>query len=766
MTSTHPRTRRTNLPCCNKALPSSTYPFPTPPTPPKTPSKRHKTFNRQTKDGEGCSSCGLYDLPLELLSMTFQSLPLEDLLAISKVSKPLHRVLTSPLMRSLWRDELGRHDCPRTPPLMEPFDFVVFLFRGESKCQLCGGWRGVNVKPALAIGRQLCRRCFQDRFATQASITKTLAVGVSQTILDLVPSTEGDDGRIWYSVDYLVEAMGYLRIGGSIEVLKVQHVDVVQLMSECQQWFSRQERIKTAQAIRKRRECIEAKLLQAGYNEHDFEAVSNHALVNVGGRLRDKDWAAFVFPQLAPSIAESRSARMSQNLQYDNTIFERVRLFRPLLRALPACLPVQLRRCFPDSQTTCLLPICRDLLIQPSTVSVTDKDFKSLEGDILTEARSWLQVQRGELRKLYINGIPTLQNISQPFSSTVKWPVGEECLELAVAQFTCHATADNLDHLNALFRCLACQRHNNPYVGNWRGCLLHSTHHLESPKFERVERNFKADSDRPWHGGISRGAYAARRKGKEVDNLYSREVPKLLERNQKDMKKERRPQRERMKEPQELRRSTRAAIKRLTVERFSFLKDLGPVTELSTTQLTMTLAQLAAVRHESEVEETRNQDPDLSSVENALDVELQEREGMAPGKRKQSPEGFTERPINKKQAYRVHPTPPVVQWNFIARGPIKGLQKERRAFGAIPGDVHGAERRKARDRARKRADTNAKLGKEVFAPKSGFGSAFQDTNVSSTGWQGVNSSVDVRVAIRKALRDGIKFNLRLIPYVG
>ncbi|KAK1225359.1 hypothetical protein PQX77_011720 [Marasmius sp. AFHP31] len=145
---------------------------------------------------------------------------------------------------------------------MTAFDFVLFLLKGESKCQLCSKWRGVVTSPAWIIGKQLCRRCFQDRFVTQASIEATLGTDIRPSILELVPSMRGSNGELRFSVDYFLEAISLLRQGEPVvRVLRTQYNRVADHAARCEEWTTSWNEKKKTQAIKHRLSQVEDMLL-------------------------------------------------------------------------------------------------------------------------------------------------------------------------------------------------------------------------------------------------------------------------------------------------------------------------------------------------------------------------------------------------------------------------------------------------------------------------------------------------------------------------
>ncbi|KAK1225348.1 hypothetical protein PQX77_011709 [Marasmius sp. AFHP31] len=512
MPSTPPRSRRTKT---AGPLPSSTYPFVSP-TP--TPTKRQKRlWSHRSIDADGHTRlAGWVMLPLELLLQIFERLDIEDLVSVSKLTKQCRYILASPLANPLWQDRLDHHGCPEVPPLMTAFDFVLFLLKGESRCQ----WRGVVTSPAWIIGKQLCRRCFQDRFVTQASIEATLGTDIRPSILELVPSMRGSNGELRFSVDYFLEAISLLRQGEPVvRVLRTQYNRVADHAARCEEWTTSWNEKKKAQAIKHRLSQVEDMLFAQGFNRYDFQAVLEHHLVKQAGKLHHRDWVEFVFPELVPSIVQSRSLRLSEERLLDRAMSGRVKQLKIFLCLLQRCLSLKLRRCFPNPQTVCLLPVCRDLLIQPDTVVITIDDFKLREGDILISIRSWLQQQQQQLHQCYVDGIPQLQSLTRSFNSAVQWPKRGLTTRGAIAHlndrilckpshYLCpndafkftpskvifsllrlcglplDATADDLDHLNPSFRCLHCLT----IVGDWRNCVPHSQLHGDEAEFERAPR--------------------------------------------------------------------------------------------------------------------------------------------------------------------------------------------------------------------------------------------------------------------------------------
>ncbi|KAL0579564.1 hypothetical protein V5O48_002444 [Marasmius crinis-equi] len=532
MTSMQPRPKRT-APDSSNGLTSSlsTYPFPPPPS----PSKRRKN---QHHNG---SWRGWTDLPLELILETFALLDMPELLALIRVNRLFRSILTSKIAESIWTDEMKRLKCPPIPSSMGVFEFVGLLLRRETRCQQCGG-RGL-IEPTYIIRKQLCRRCFRNRFTTESSAKAALgSIRAHPRVLELVPSMRGDDGLLRYSVDYLVEVLGFMKKGYPRDLLRAQYFEVVKFSADCTAWRTQWDAKKASDAVDRRRLNIAFNLYELGFNPLDFEAIGDHPLVNTQGKLHNRDWVDHIFPQLVPLIARSRIVRMFRGKALDVAMKRRLHDFGIFYSTMRECVSVQLRRTLPNAQAVSLLPICRDRIIQPDKVVVTGETFEERAGYILQDIRAWLETQLKVFQGLVAEQIPDLERISKSYKlkSPSVWPVGDQSLELAIGYYICaqcqhpcitareaiahinnqitckpstelnptqafhyqpsptvfsllrlcglpaDTTTDHLDQLNLVFHCVTCV--TSPYYGDWRGCVEHGFYHHGPPKYERASR--------------------------------------------------------------------------------------------------------------------------------------------------------------------------------------------------------------------------------------------------------------------------------------
>ncbi|KAL0068961.1 hypothetical protein AAF712_003954 [Marasmius tenuissimus] len=527
MFTTPPRSKRFTPFQPNKLSPTSPYPFSIPSTP-------RRSSKRPKLSPKAAGKTGVKD---SRRSQTGWRLMTNELTLEVRVLVLLPSNVCSLICRAAFQD---------APPTIEPFEYALFLFGGGSRCQLCEQWRGVITEPVCIVLKHLCRGCLRDR----ASIEVLSASNIYPGIFDVVPLAIGADDAVIYSVDYFVEADLQLRSGASIQGLRLVYERASAFAASCDQWLKGWNDREALRAIERRREDVSAILHEQGFNLHDFQAVSEHPLVNNKGKLQNQDWADFIFPELVPLITDSRCVRMFQHSVLDSVMTKRVQEFAVFYGRIWGCLDPQDRRAFPDSQTACLIPICRDLLIQPDTVEITLEQFAHIEGDLVHNVLFLVQGLQEALQKCFLaEGVVQVEAlVASARSSSLgalsvgsKWARGNTSLEHAVAQFKCgqcqrhcitfreaivhlnnnslckpsrsldtfdlfsfalspttlhilclsklpmQATADKLDDLNTSFRCLSCDQ---LWIGNWRQCIRHSHwyHTNEEPNFGQASR--------------------------------------------------------------------------------------------------------------------------------------------------------------------------------------------------------------------------------------------------------------------------------------
>ncbi|KAL0062215.1 hypothetical protein AAF712_010897 [Marasmius tenuissimus] len=145
-------------------------------------------------------------------------------MSMFRVGRFFHWVLLSPVSRRLWVNQLEDYGCPPIPPSMGAFEWVVFLFKTEFRCQLT------------------------------------------------LNNPDVGNGVISYSLDYFVEAMVHLGNNLPAEQLREDNAQVllvcsnlpspmacdlfdpIQLAGALQEWFRKRKEMKGLQAIERRRE--------------------------------------------------------------------------------------------------------------------------------------------------------------------------------------------------------------------------------------------------------------------------------------------------------------------------------------------------------------------------------------------------------------------------------------------------------------------------------------------------------------------------------
>ncbi|KAG7095979.1 hypothetical protein E1B28_006662 [Marasmius oreades] len=467
------------------------------------------------------------EVPCEIALEILQRLPVQDLLTIVQVNSSFRRILEANPARSLWVKILQDDGCPQHPSWIEPFELVLFLYKGNRfKCQCCRQWRGVVLKPIYISFKWLCRACSGKALCSQ----QDLGVALPAHVYDVIPSISGDKGQKFYLKEFAHYASAHLRSGGNLGQLDTQLKETVNLAQQCKLWMDQQAEKERKAIVDQRWVTIQGKLVGLGFNGNDLAAISGHPLVRTVAILRDRDWTAHIYPELRLAIDSYRRARMFANPFPDRTMCDRIESFKRFLWDVLRCLPLE-RRDFPDAQTICLLPICSNLIIEPDNVLVTQRTFENLRSTILRDIRVWIEQQQQQLTRIFIEDRHRLVVAAHslgldilPFIG-INWNNGVVCHELAVAQYTClqcerryptaraaikhlnnaftcqpaaalklnsftfspdrtvllllnlcglpvtNTTADDFDLLDPTFRCNSCS--DEPHVGKWRQCVSH-----------------------------------------------------------------------------------------------------------------------------------------------------------------------------------------------------------------------------------------------------------------------------------------------------
>ncbi|KAL0569648.1 hypothetical protein V5O48_012310 [Marasmius crinis-equi] len=256
------------------------------------------------------------------------------------------------------------------------------------------------------------------------------------------------------------------------------------------------------------------------------------------------------------------------------------------------------------------------------------------------------------------------------------------------------------------------------------------------------------------------------------------------------------------------RRSLRIAISQLA-QGFPNASDVVPRADVTVQALTTFLEDVALLRHLETNPELQNTDPALAVIQRHVEKELargnelneagkedriahkRQRERDEPGlglsdakrsRRAQAPslvESFFAAKPSKKARKRKRQkenrkakksateltTCPAVSWRLREEPELEPGEVVLVDFSAVPDNLHGPARQKARRAVRKAANKAADLGREIATPNAGLQDALKNSRMASTGWQGVNAPRDERQLIRALVQGGMKLDgIAPMPY--
>ncbi|KAK1228787.1 hypothetical protein PQX77_008168 [Marasmius sp. AFHP31] len=241
--------------------------------------------------------------------------------------------------------------------------------------------------------------------------------------------------------------------------------------------------------------------------------------------------------------------------------------------------------------------------------------------------------------------------------------------------------------------------------------------------------------------------------------------------------------------PPSTRFSVHAALRRLALP-FSLAANINHEGDLTISAPTLSIAELASLRHNHGTEELRNADPDIEVLAALIELEepptgIEESSQRRRGKKRAAPDEAQCPPKavgpSKKQKGQAPKggegnsktpasiQPPATKWSLDALSELEPgeIPAPRQDFSKIPKDLGREEKKKARGTVRRRARNEATFGREIAAPSVGLQDISLDSRISSTGWQGLNVAADVREEIRRLVQSGGKIkHLQIIPYDG
>ncbi|KAK1230497.1 hypothetical protein PQX77_006425 [Marasmius sp. AFHP31] len=250
--------------------------------------------------------------------------------------------------------------------------------------------------------------------------------------------------------------------------------------------------------------------------------------------------------------------------------------------------------------------------------------------------------------------------------------------------------------------------------------------------------------------------------------------------------------------PASTRFSVRAALKRLKLP-FSLSVNLSQKGDLTVSAPALNIEELASLCHNHDTEELQNADPDIEVLAALIEleespVETEESQQRQRGKKRAAPvdvqRAQSAANLSKKQKGQDPVTtlpatpgpksgggsktpagiqPPAARWSLDALSELEPgkIPTPREDFSGVPKGLSRKEKRTARDAVRRRARNEAKFGREIATPSVGLQDIALDSRISSTGWQGLNVTADVREEIRRLVQSGGKIkHLQIIPYSG
>ncbi|KAF9266032.1 hypothetical protein L218DRAFT_1075532 [Marasmius fiardii PR-910] len=265
-----------------------------------TPKKRAKTTNksgrRKNADFTGKLSL-LPSQPFDILLEILRYLPLESLLALTRVNQLFRKTLLSQELHSLWTSFRKSRRAPEPMPGLSEQQWAQMLFIYAR----CGKTRKGAVYRIFQFGKRLCSACYKAICINKRAF-QTKYRGRSVEILDLVLFLP-DHPHNHYPVYEIEKVLATLDACKDDEARNLYTQERIQLLERMKEHVQICERWKTKDQTRDmhesydgrtiRREQIRRKMLELGYTEEDVErsGFTNLPSAIANNELTDRGWA-------------------------------------------------------------------------------------------------------------------------------------------------------------------------------------------------------------------------------------------------------------------------------------------------------------------------------------------------------------------------------------------------------------------------------------------------------------------------------------------
>ncbi|OBZ75333.1 hypothetical protein A0H81_04784 [Grifola frondosa] len=346
----------------------------------------------------------LLDMPLDIFFEIASQLKPVDILCLSRVSKDFRTLLMSKNARHVWiaarRNVSGLPDCPSD--LAEPrYAFLIF----ERYCEACGVGKAVKVDYALRV--RFCGACWKANVKKGIVLKQQLKLrdeGI-YTLLPIADSIGNADlgvhngSDLYYEPEFTMIAKqhppvlfgkGLLEefVKGRRALVKerqIQNTAIIQWESQIRQQKQAEER----NIQQRRREAIEAKLIEEGYSKDEFPVLDDEweRMVDQPRELTARIWSR-IGPELRGIIEREREEKAAVILKQKFRIrrFQLRHLYQQFLYS-ERTLTKKTMPCFEDAAD---LPCLKALIFSADPAEdLTYEEFNAVTETLVAEAEKY-----------------------------------------------------------------------------------------------------------------------------------------------------------------------------------------------------------------------------------------------------------------------------------------------------------------------------------------------------------------------------------------
>ncbi|KAF8878920.1 hypothetical protein BD779DRAFT_1170672 [Infundibulicybe gibba] len=351
-------------------------------------------------------------MPLDIVFEIASHLAPRDLLALSRTSKALQKMLHSPNTSSVWRvarSNVGAPDC--SPGFSEP-RWASLLF-GRPICKQCDTTNVHNIE--FGIRRRVCIRCQKQHLVSAVRFEKVFP-HYESLIMDMVPHTlsggwtrgSRTPGKFFWASDVELIASEWAALQRDIHMYvkgaraaaaayKKQKIDEAERIAQhakvCDDWLRYCNMKLQMEADRKREEerkrkadqmreadqkwkrlvqAIQGRLLELGYDIQDIPSTFYVPNSQKGAELTDQLWTCIQL-EIVEIVESNRDDRLER--ERAKLWVERLAILRSLyVEYAKSMAPLQW--CYlPNIYELAELSVFRDILEVDSSVDISRQSF-------------------------------------------------------------------------------------------------------------------------------------------------------------------------------------------------------------------------------------------------------------------------------------------------------------------------------------------------------------------------------------------------------